>query len=180
MTCEWRPVVGFEGLYEVSSDGQIRGLDRVIINPIHGKLVRQVRRGFVMAQRTNYKGYKTVNLHKNGRAHQAIVHRVILEAFVGPGGGLQGCHNNGDPGDNRIENLRWGTTSDNVLDQVTHGTHHHARKTHCAQGHPFDEQNTLRTKRGRQCRKCNRTNMAKRRAAARLHDAKPRPSEAAS
>lgn len=169
MTCQWRSVVGFEGYYEVSSDGQIRSLTREVINP--GKNMTVVLRGRIMAQRTTAKGYKTLGLHKFGRSHAVIVNRVVLEAFVGPGDGLQSCHNNGDPGDNRVENLRWGTNSDNVLDQVTHGTHHYARKTHCKNGHPFDEKNTLRTKRGRQCRCCNRTKMAQRRAAAALRGA---------
>lgn len=165
MTIEWRPVIGYEGLYEVSSDGQVRSITHEVDVSRQGKKIRQVRRGNLRAQATNRKGYKSLLLYKNGKARSFVVHRLVLEAFVGPGLGLQACHNNGIPDDNRVENLRWGSTSDNVLDQVSHGTHHHARKTHCLQGHPYDEQNTLYTKRGRSCRTCTRQRMANRRTA---------------
>lgn len=49
------------------------------------------------------------------------VHRLVLEAFVGPcPAGMVGCHNNGDHTDNRLENLRWDTPSANNLDRIAH------------------------------------------------------------
>lgn len=68
-------------------------------------------------------GYRRVNLYKDGKRHHKFVHRLILEAFVGPcPDGMEGCHNNGDPADNRLENLRWDTRSCNILDAIRHGT----------------------------------------------------------
>jgi hypothetical protein len=55
---------------------------------------------------------------------------------------MEGCHRNDVPDDNRVENLRWDTRSANVLDSVRNGTHGMASKTHCPQGHPYDEANT--------------------------------------
>ncbi len=54
----------------------------------------------------------------------ALVHRLMLEAFVGPcPPGMQCRHIDGNPANNRIENLAWGTRSENVMDAVRHGTH---------------------------------------------------------
>lgn len=58
------------------------------------------------------------------------------------------------------DHLYVGTQSDNIFDSVEHGTHRNAAKTHCPQGHPYDEENTLiektRTGVGRRCRQCHR------------------------
>lgn len=59
----------------------------------------------------------------DGRAVNRSVHRLVLEAFVGPAPeGMEGCHNNGDPWDNRLENLRWDTHQANMADAAAHGT----------------------------------------------------------
>ena len=91
------------------------------------------------------------------------MHRLVLAAFVGPlPEGKEVCHNNGNPGDNRLENLRYGTKSENNLDRVKHGTHHEARKTHCPRGHRLTDPNL----RADQKRKGKRTCLACGRAAA--------------
>lgn len=51
------------------------------------------------------------------------VHRLVLEAFVGPcPAGMECCHEDGDPGNNRLTNLRWDTHAGNMQDAVRHGT----------------------------------------------------------
>ena len=66
--------------------------------------------------------YLHAGLHHNGVVHVKQVHRLILETFVGPcPDGMECCHYNGDPTDNRLENLRWDTRSNNRLDAVRHG-----------------------------------------------------------
>lgn len=65
-------------------------------------------------------GYHSVRL----AGFSFLVHRLVLEAFVGPcPEGMEGCHNNGDPADNRLANLRWDTKSANAKDSIRHGTH---------------------------------------------------------
>jgi hypothetical protein len=60
------------------------------------------------------------------------VHQLILFAFVGPRPAkYEGCHNNGDRLDNRVENLRWDTTSENQKDAVRHGTVKVGRESPC-------------------------------------------------
>lgn len=58
-----------------------------------------------------------------GRGNMRRVHRLVLEAFVGPApAGTEGCHNDGNPQNNALSNLRWDTHAENMLDQVRHGT----------------------------------------------------------
>lgn len=69
-------------------------------------------------------GHLFVRLCNLGRATQPKVHRLVLEAFVGPRPeGLECCHNNGDHKDNRLVNLRWDTHQSNVDDSIRHGTY---------------------------------------------------------
>lgn len=77
-------------------------------------------------------------------------------AFIGPPPeGMEVCHNNGNPRDNRVVNLRYDSTRQNILDQVRHGTHNMSSKTHCKHGHAFDASNTIiRSDGGRDCAKC--------------------------
>ena len=65
-----------------------------------------------------------VGLSDRGRRGQFRVHRLVLEAFVGPcPEGHEGCHNDGNPLNNRLSNLRWDTPSANNRDKERHGTH---------------------------------------------------------
>jgi len=72
-------------------------------------------------------GRKSVMLRPGNR--QAFVHQLILEAFVGPcPEGMECCHNDGNPANNRLTNLRWDTHKANAADQVLHGTHHRGER----------------------------------------------------
>ena len=145
----WLPVVGFEGLYEVSSNGRVASL--------LGRNRRILRAG-------DSRGYRLVILRRGGMSHTRLVHRLVLEAFVGPRPeGMVARHLNGDPGDNRLENLAWGTQSENNYDKVRHGTHHNANKTHCPSGHEYRGDNIKWYKGFRFCRACHRISERRRR-----------------
>lgn len=62
---EWRPVVGYEDLYEVSDWGRVRN-----------------KSGHIKSQQTHYKGYKVVGLCKYGKPKTCKVHRLVAEAFL--------------------------------------------------------------------------------------------------
>ena len=104
--------------------------------------------------------YLNVTLRRGGRSYCRNVHALIMLAFVGPPPpGLEVRHLNGNNYDNRLENLAYGTHSQNQLDMVTHGTHFCANKTHCKWGHEFTPENTLPQsggRKGRLCRECQR------------------------
>ena len=70
------------------------------------------------------RGYLQVVLYKNNKRFQRKISRLMLETFVGPcPKNKECCHNNGVKDDNRLENLRWDTHSNNVKDAIYHGTH---------------------------------------------------------
>lgn len=125
----WKPVPNYEGVYEVSSLGQVRSIDRL------DNLGRRYR-GVTLKQGTHPDGHKQIALSKDGKVTTRFVHQLVAEAFIGPRvGNLVACHNNGDPADNRVENIRWDTQQNNVHDRRAHGTDTHANKTHCPRGH---------------------------------------------
>ena len=156
---EWRPVVGFEGKYEVSSLGRVRSLGRVMMrrNGVPKTIAGRVVSPFHVPP----VGYRYVHLWDGtGKRFSRGVHTLVLEAFVGPRkSGMVGCHNNGDAADNSIENLRWDTRHQNNLDILRHGRHVNANKTHCLRGgHPLSGDNLYinPTSGARQCRQCVR------------------------
>lgn len=84
---------------------------------------------------------------------------MVAAAFIGEDDRLV-RHLDGDPTNNRADNLAYGTVSENQLDSVDHGTHANSLRTHCSNGHEFTEGNVYRytTKNGsvhRKCRKCD-------------------------
>lgn len=146
----WLPVVGYEGLYEVSDHARVRSLDRV---DIAGRNIK----GRIMKLRLNRTGYPVVPLFKGGKRKMCTVHRLVARAFIGPPpeGKTLVLHGDGNSENNRPENLRWGNQSENLLDAVAHGTHAESKKTHCPQNHEYTEENTAIYERGgRQCKAC--------------------------
>lgn len=155
----WRPAPGHEG-YEVSNHGRVRSLDRVIENPLPTGLIRRQRvRGKLLKQwHAKCGGYAKVSLGRvDGKSRQKYVHRIVMEAFIGPlPSGAQTRHLNGDPTDNRLANLAYGTQSENMQDMLGHGRHNYAHRTKYANGHEFSPSNTYipPSKKQRVCREC--------------------------
>lgn len=113
---EWRPVLGWEEFYEVSSLGRVRSLLRAwgSDKPYGGKQVKPI---------LGSRRYLVVNLTNRGKRQQIFVHKLVLEAFVGPRPeGAVSCHGLGGPLDNSTKNLRWDTQKANMEDKIEHGT----------------------------------------------------------
>lgn len=67
--------------------------------------------------------YDSVALYCNAQSRYFMNHRLVLEAFVGPcPDGLEACHNDGNPQNNKVNNLRWDTRESNMSDKLIHGT----------------------------------------------------------
>lgn len=153
---EWRPIPEWEGFYEVSNDGQVRSLARFNRRGI--AVPSRMRR----TSKAQAGGYPTVSLCLDGAKFQRTVHRLVMLAFVGEcPTGLEVLHSDGDPENNRLSNLSYGTHAENNRDIVRHGRHVHAGKTHCKRGHAFSEENTRYTPTQRVCRTCSRAALAR-------------------
>ena len=108
---QWKPVKGFEGYYEVSDEGLVRGLDRTVPDKVYGE---RFIKGRVMAQADGGYGYKVVNLRRFGGANVRPVHRLVAEAFIpNDEGKITVNHIDGDKTNNRVENLEWATYGEN-------------------------------------------------------------------
>ena len=139
----WKPVPGLEN-YLVSDQGRVAK----VMKPGHGEKQR----------------YPLVSLREAGKRANYYVHELVLRAFVGerPEDGVV-RHLNDVPTDNRLENLRWGTRSENQIDWRKKAV----QKTHCDWGHPFVDENIVAESMRHGFRRCLACNRA--RAKARYH-----------
>lgn len=167
---EWRPVVGYEGAYEVSDLGRVRSLDRPALTPTGFPYVqrgRVLKRTRVRAGESRFK----VNLSVPGiPPKKRLISTLVAAAFLGPRpDGFFVCHNNGKADDDRLVNLRYDTPTGNSADTIPHGTRLHLNDTGCLHGHPWNRRNTYIARDGsRVCRTCHRDWARRRRHRERL------------
>lgn len=135
-TCNerWLPIPGWEGYYDVSDQGRVRSVDRVILRSTG---VEARLRGKPKTPRDT--GHQLVaGLHRDNFGINLFVHVAVLTAFVGPcPDGMEGCHWDDDYRNNRLGNLRWATHADNMADKLRNGNNDRAVKTVCRRGHPL-------------------------------------------
>lgn len=153
---EWKPIPGFEGYYEVSNRGRVRGIPRTVETK-NGRLLRI--KGRELSQSIS-EGYPVVTLSKGGVASQRRVHTLVLEAFVGKREhGLYACHFDDVRTNNLLENLRYATPAENESDKRRNGNHHEMNKQTCPRGHLLRNPNLTKSslrKGKRNCLACNR------------------------
>lgn len=125
---KWKPIKGFEGLYEVSNLGRVKSLAREAMGRAGSTRHLPAR---ILKPSPIPGGYLAVNLRKNGKGHPMRVHRLVAEAFLGKPrkvtevGWTQTqlvAHNDGDPSNNTVSNLRYATVRENAQDRIMHGT----------------------------------------------------------
>jgi hypothetical protein len=141
---EWRRIPGWP-------DYQVSSLGRVVSN--------KKRRPHELTGSFNQRGYRMVQLYSADRVICRTVHRLVALAFLGETpAGMQVRHLDGDKLNCSVSNLAFGTPSQNMHDQVLHGQHYNATRTHCPRNHPYDDENTyvIPSSGGRTCRTCRR------------------------
>lgn len=120
----WKTVPAFGNHYEASNIGNIRVKDRIVtkFNHLAKGTIDQFYKGKILKKIDNGRGYHVVSIGVNKKCYSVQVGRMILMAFKGlPKVGEFCCHNNSNPSDNRIENLRWGDQKDNMKDRMARG-----------------------------------------------------------
>lgn len=139
-TERWLPVPGYEGEYEVSDQGRVRSLDRYRTFRLRSKEVTRFWPGKILKPFVSGRVSRSASVATGGKSEHAYlyveltrpggerlarpVHRLVALAFLGePQPGQEVCH--GDQGRmvNTVENLRWGTRSENSHDALRDGTH---------------------------------------------------------
>ncbi|MCZ9296685.1 NUMOD4 motif-containing HNH endonuclease [Corynebacterium yonathiae] len=141
---QWRPVVGYEGLYEISNKGRVLSL----------------RYNRMLKPWKPPRGGLQVHLTKNKTRKMNQIHRMVYSAFIGeiPDEHVV-RHLNDNPEDNRPENLITGTPQDNTNDMLRNSGHYRSKTTACPRNHPLVEGNLVlgQLKRGhRSCLSCDR------------------------
>ena len=117
----WKPIKGYEGLYEASSEGRIRSVDRIVERSLPNKKTRICnQKGRILkpiihpGRRSNIKDRYSIKLSKEGKVKGHQWHRLVAEAFLGDVTNKEVNHINGDPKDNRISNLELVTRLENI------------------------------------------------------------------
>lgn len=123
---EWRPVKGYENLYEVSNFGQVRSVDREVVQSCTqwGKPMTRKIKGTTLVQIDNKNGYLKVALLSQGKRKSCFVHRLVAEAFV-DNHYNKPCinHIDYDRHNNKASNLEWCTHRENTLYSVDRMRH---------------------------------------------------------
>lgn len=117
----WKSVIGYDNAYQISNLGRVRSLDRIDVD-CHGK--KQKRKGKLIKQSENSKGYLRVHLGYRGKKEVRFVHRMVAEAFVtnsDPDINDTVNHLDCNPKNNKYDNLEWTTRKGNSQYAVLKG-----------------------------------------------------------
>lgn len=108
----WKWIPGFEGLYEASTWGRIRSVDRWVIYA-NGR--KHLHEGRILKPRRTKGGYLLVTLYRDGKQHQFLIHRLVAETFIpNPENKPQIHHRDEDKTNNVVENLSYCTAKENI------------------------------------------------------------------
>jgi transposase-like protein len=132
----WLPVVGFEGYYEVSDCGRVRAVERISVQAgrYGGSSTRTLTAHVLRQKQRKDNGYCEVTLKSVAlaKSEACLVHRLVLEAFVGlcPEGQQARHFPDRSRANNRLDNLAWGTPKANQADRIAQGTRVDGERCH--------------------------------------------------
>lgn len=108
---QWKDIAGYEGIYQVSNEGRVRSLDRMITYS-NGRV--QICRGKILSCGSTKTGYQYLSLYKDSKPKNQYVHRLVASAFLqNPDNKPCINHIDGDKTNNHASNLEWCTHSEN-------------------------------------------------------------------
>lgn len=113
---EWRDIKKYKGLYQVSNMGNVRSLDKVIVQKNKsGNLQKHLYKGKQLKKQLQKNGYEYVNLYKDTKIIKELVHRLVAITFLeNKNGNYYINHKDNNKSNNKIYNLEWCTQSYNI------------------------------------------------------------------
>ena len=110
----WKNIPGYDGIYQVSDQGDIRSIDRMVLMRMKGVQCQSFRPGHTIVPTKTKCGYHSVVLYRDGKGVHHLVHRLVATAFVpNPQGKLQVNHKDENKRNNVASNLEWCTPQEN-------------------------------------------------------------------
>ncbi|API89403.1 HNH endonuclease [Marinilactibacillus sp. 15R] len=111
---KWKPILGYEGIYEVSNKGKVRSSkDKTTSSVLRGERKWKQR---ILRLKTDKNGYKRVTLWKNKTRKDFLVHRLVALTFITEVNGKNNInHIDGNPSNNYVENLEWCNHKENLI-----------------------------------------------------------------
>lgn len=104
----WKDVKGYEGIYQISSLGRLRSLDRIVVTK--AGWTKRHKGVLIKTECVQNSGYIKVDLHKNGKAKPYLLHRIVAETFLeNPNSFPQVNHKDQNKLNNCAYNLEWCT-----------------------------------------------------------------------
>lgn len=116
----WKDVEGYKGHYQISSEGRVKSLARSFLRKGYSIWLKER----ILKPGNTSEGHLMVNLCKNGKCEGFLVHRLVLEAFIGhcPKGQEARHFPDPTPSNNRLTNLQWGTKEEQYKDRLIDGS----------------------------------------------------------
>lgn len=113
----WKPIIGYEGLYEISNYGDVKSLEKQRKMPQNRGI--KIYKETILKLCKNNRGYLYVTLRNNGKSKKFTVHRLVALHFIENSNNfLEVMHLDNNPLNNYYLNLKWGTHKDNMSHKV--------------------------------------------------------------
>lgn len=118
---QWKDIPSYEGLYQVSTHGHVKSLARMIMGRGGWPQPWAER---ILRPDVSKTGHLYVRLCHSGHSKKYAIHRLVLLTFIGspPSHQQETRHYDGDPQNNQLTNLYWGSSKENKADRERHGT----------------------------------------------------------
>lgn len=139
---EWKPIPGYEGLYEASSFGKVKSLRREeIYRKRNGIISTRIREERILKPNAGRNNHQRITLCKDGKTNVLLLHRVIASAFIpNPEEKPNIDHIDTDPTNNCVWNLRWVTQHENAMNPLTRIHNSKSKMGHPYRGRPLTEE----------------------------------------